>query len=59
MKLGKPYVICASSRMTVKSNDVAEGKGYKRKQKPLAERKQESIEICITERILSSLRTNP
>ncbi|PER23108.1 hypothetical protein CN476_18115 [Bacillus cereus] len=59
MKLGKPYVICMSSRMTAKSNDVTEGKGYKRKQKPLSERKQEGIGICITERILPSSRTNP
>jgi hypothetical protein len=35
VELGKPYVICISSRMTVKSNDVAEGMGYEKKRKPL------------------------
>jgi len=34
VELGKPYVICRNSREIVKSNDVAEGKGYRRKQMP-------------------------
>jgi hypothetical protein len=42
VELGKPYVICLSSRETVRLNDVAEGTGYERKQKPSPEREQEN-----------------
>jgi hypothetical protein len=42
VELGKPYVICLSSRETVRSNDVTEGTGYERKQMPSLEREQEN-----------------
>ncbi|MCA4158369.1 hypothetical protein, partial [Priestia megaterium] len=46
-----------SSRMTAKSNDVAEGMGYEKKRKPLSRKRTGKQEYCITGRILSSLWT--